>query len=216
MGSLRFLVLDLYPSSEDSEFCAATADVFVRCSASHAVGTVRSWLASEGWVTNRVLRHRETTPEDWGTTSEEKVMADRAVRDGIPQVRMRRVHQARWSLVGTEAADPAPDLARFAAGVNKSGALWLQGSGGVEAITAPSGESAVPIWLADRPPLAWSTDVGQLAPVDLDSLLDHVLPEIDQQGDLVAIGAGDSLYLVHPGRLRRRLLMEPDPSCWPG
>jgi len=210
MKSLRFLALDLYRPDAESDFSSATVEAYLWCLPEVAVARVRGWMASEGWVTNRVLRHRKADPSDWLPNSEGREMAEKALA-GSPQIHTRRVARERWSLGEVSTPEPVIDVSRFARDVRENGACWLQSGEGVEAITSPRGETVLPIWVASRPPITWSSDVGQLATLELASLIDNVLLEVDQQGDLVGMAYGDAVELVHPGLLRRRLLLEPDP-----
>jgi len=210
MESLRFLALDLYRTDPESEFSSATVEAYLWCRPEAAVATVRGWMAAEGWVTNRVLRHREADASDWTSGSEGRALAEKASA-GTPQVHTRRVARERWSLSESPTSEPNIDVVSFAHELREHGASWLASDAGVEAISSPRGETVLPIWLAHRPPVAWSSDAGRLAAVELASLIDNVLLEVDQHGDLIGMACGDTVELVHPGLLRRRLLLEPDP-----
>lgn len=210
MPPLRFLALDLYPADPASVYSSAAVEAFVQCSPELAVATVRGWLASEGWVTHRVVRHRAAAPTDWEVGTDARSMAERAL-SGSPQLHNRRVERERWSLAGTSVDASAFDVAQFVREIHDAGALWLQSNEGVEDITSPRGATVLPLWPAKRGPRRWSPDVGVLAPVELASLLDNVLLEVDQQDGLIGICDEDVVHVVHPGLLRRRLLFEPDP-----
>ena len=212
MSTLRYASLDLYPMEEESEFSAATAGVFLRCAPDEAVCKTREWLATQGWITNRVLRHFETKPEDWHVESDDRRMAEAAL-SGTPQIRTRRVRQEHWSLGGSPTqAVGGPTVSEFALAIRVGGATWLESEDGVEGITSPAGESVVPMWIADAPPTQLVAPHGRRTAVELESLIDNVLLEVDQHGDLIGMGRGDDMALVHPAMLRRRILMEPDPK----
>ncbi len=207
---LRFLALDLFPIDAESEWSSAAAEVHLISAPTEAVGTVRRWLCEQGWHTNRVLRHRASSPEDWPSDSDGRRWAELAL-SGRPQVHTGHVLEEMWSLAsGRAVSEDSVTLADFAAALRDNGGWWLKSEQGVASLTSPGGETVFPLWLRSSPPVGWTSDGGALVPVELESLLDNILLEVDQYGDLIGLGAGDLLRTVHPARLRRSLLWELD------
>ena len=196
---LQLVALSLRPARYSTEFSAAAARVLLLCSPDDAVGTASEWLEEDGWVVISVLRSESVEPEDWAADDPMRALAERAA-DGAPQILVNRVCTESWRLDRAEGSGSVPeiDVDEIARSFYEFGGWWITSDDGAEAIHSPNGALVLPLWPADKPPQNWSPETGELESLDVVSILELVLTEVDDNDALVGICAFDQITTMHP------------------
>ncbi len=167
---------------------------------------INSKLRSEGWVIASELTDWSKEPSD----SNEFV--DQALLDGFV-ARVHRVETEHVLLFADSKASTSmtEQLSGFIEKVNGTGLLYSlysekhdQYANGV----APSGAEFLPLWSSKDAIANWMIDYPtyQITEIDLNTVKNLILPELNSEMMSVAMGRGDDeLILVHPLFFKQQL-----------